>query len=105
VPDDRRTGRARRDSDQAIELLVDRLRDAEQRFERELEKLEGALDRLGATVDERVRELEAFHIEERARAGEQIARRLRRAQFIASAASLAAVAGVVLAVLEHFAHI
>jgi hypothetical protein len=113
----------RREDDRAIDLLVDRLRSLEEGFRHDLDRLgdevddlrdsageagealRRAMDALREAIDKRVRELEEFHITERARTGELIVRRLRRAQLIATVSAAAGALGVVAALAEHFLHI
>jgi hypothetical protein len=102
---DRRKGYGRRGDDQALDFLADRLEAAERRFEGSLKKLETELDRLEDAVDERVRELEEFHIREQARTGERTARVVARTRRISSGGATAGAIGVALAIVEHFAHI
>jgi hypothetical protein len=113
----------RREDDRAIDLLLDRLLALEQRLQHDLDRLADevddirdsageagealrrAIEQLRDAIDTRVRELEEFHITERARAGERIERRLRRAQLIASVSAFAATVATTVALLEHFLHI
>jgi hypothetical protein len=123
VAERRRTPPGRREDDRAIDLLLDRLLALEQRLQHDLDRLADevddirdsageagealrrAIDQLRDAIDTRVRELEEFHITERARTGERIERRLRRAQLIASVSAAAATVATTVALLEHFLHI
>jgi hypothetical protein len=93
----------RREEDWIIPAILKRIERLEDRLERAIDRLEGMLGRTREEVDERVDELEAFHIEDRTEARLRIDQRtqqLHRWQLVSIgvgviAAVIGAVAGLV----------
>lgn len=106
---ERREGRGRREDDEAVYRLLARLEHELDRLQGELDRLEHELDRLREATDRRVRDLESFHIEDRASARERIAEeaaRLARTQrHVERISVLVAAVSMLAAGLEHFLHV
>lgn len=81
MPDDRRQrSPGRRESDRILDALWRELDALHANSRREFDRLEQHVGKLEDHLDERVDQLEAFHISERAKIGERVRERTVRAE-------------------------
>jgi hypothetical protein len=98
--DDRRAGPGRRESDRLFDAIWREIDNLRARLLREIDRLEDDLDTLAERLREQVRELEIFHIEERARMGERVAGRARSMARWTKTSIAFGVLGVAFGILE-----